>query len=58
MIYYMIRHKASGEFMPIMKRGRGYTHWNPSNPENNKIRMMTNCPRRSEERRVGKECRL
>jgi hypothetical protein len=29
MIYYMIRHKATGEFMPELKRGRGYTHWNP-----------------------------
>jgi hypothetical protein len=25
----MIRHKATGEFMPELKRGRGYTHWNP-----------------------------
>lgn len=30
MIYYMIRHKATGEFMPELRRGRGYTHWNPS----------------------------
>lgn len=30
MIYYMIRHKASGEFMPQGKRDRGYSHWNPS----------------------------
>lgn len=29
MIYYMIRHKATGEFMPELRRGRGYTHWNP-----------------------------
>jgi len=31
MIFYMIRHKASGEFMPQGKRNRGYSHWNPSN---------------------------
>ena len=30
MIYYMIRHKASGEFMPELKRTRGYSHWNPA----------------------------
>lgn len=30
MIYYMIRHKATGEFMPELRRGRGYSHWNPS----------------------------
>lgn len=29
MIYYMIRHKASGEFMPELKRTRGYSFWNP-----------------------------
>lgn len=26
----MIRHKATGEFMPELKRTRGYSHWNPS----------------------------
>lgn len=30
MIYYMIRHKETGEFMPELKRTRGYSHWNPS----------------------------
>jgi len=30
MIYYMIRHKATGEFMPELRRGRGYSHWNPA----------------------------
>lgn len=28
-IYYMIRHKDTGEFMPELKRTRGYSHWNP-----------------------------
>lgn len=26
----MIRHKESGEFMPELKRTRGYSHWNPA----------------------------
>lgn len=30
MIYYMIRHKATGEFMPELKRTRGYSFWNPA----------------------------
>jgi len=30
MIYYMIRHKATGEFMPELRRTRGYSHWNPA----------------------------
>jgi hypothetical protein len=27
--YYVIKHVATGELMPQMKRGKGYTHWNP-----------------------------
>ncbi len=30
MIYYMIRHKVTGEFMPELKKTRGYSHWNPA----------------------------
>lgn len=26
----MIRHIASGEFMPELRRTRGYSHWNPA----------------------------
>ena len=32
MTLYVIRHKATGKLMPQMKRGRGYTHWNPGVP--------------------------
>ncbi len=35
--YYVIRHKATGELMPQMKRDRGYTHWNPDTT------ILTNC---------------
>ncbi len=30
MIYYLVRHKATLEFMPQLRRGRGYSHWNPA----------------------------
>lgn len=30
MTYYVIRHKLSGQLMPLMLRGRGYSHWNPN----------------------------
>ena len=40
----MIRHKASGEFMPLMKRGKGYSHWNPV-AQTEKIIATTNIPR-------------
>jgi len=30
---YLIRHKATGEYMPLYRRGKGYSHWNPSHPE-------------------------
>lgn len=33
MIFYAIRHKATGELMPQGKKNRGYSHWNPSSPE-------------------------
>lgn len=44
MIYYMIRHKASGDFMPQLK-GKGYTHWNPSSDNSISGRKLTGCPR-------------
>lgn len=28
---YLIRHKATGQFMPQM-RAKGYSHWNPGDP--------------------------
>ena len=31
--FYCIRHKASGELMPTLKNGRGYTYWNPLDSE-------------------------
>jgi hypothetical protein len=30
MTYYMIRHKATGEYMPELDRTRGYSFWNPA----------------------------
>lgn len=30
--FYAIQHVASGELMPVLKNGRGYTHWNPGSP--------------------------
>lgn len=44
-MFYLIRHKATGQFMPQMKRGRGYTHWNPGNPEAQEIFGKLNIPR-------------
>lgn len=32
-VQYVIRHKRTGELMPQMKKGRGYSHWNPDNPK-------------------------
>jgi len=37
MIYYMIRHKATGEFMPELDRTRGYSFWNPSREPTNQV---------------------
>lgn len=43
-IYFTLRHKASGEFMPEAKGRKGYSHWNPSNPES-KFEYASNTPR-------------
>lgn len=44
-VLYGIRHKETSEFMPLMKRGRGYSHWNPSNLEAHKIYARLDIPR-------------
>jgi hypothetical protein len=53
MIYYMIRHKATGEFMPELKRTRGYSYWNPSKADTVETlkRKLTGCPRLFSSRR-------
>lgn len=43
MIYWVIRHKATGELMPQMKRSRGYTNWNPNT--NDPPRQALGVPR-------------
>lgn len=45
MTFYAIRHKDTGKYMPLMKRGRGYTHWNPNNKEKEKIYAELPIPR-------------
>lgn len=41
---YLIRHKATGQFMPLVERNRGYTHWNPGQP-NKMYAVSTGVPR-------------
>jgi hypothetical protein len=31
---YAIRHKATGQYMPLFRGGKGYTHWNPGRTDN------------------------
>ena len=45
MKYYAIRHKTTGELMPLMKRGRGYSHWNPGTVDEIKVYAQTEIPR-------------
>lgn len=48
MIYYMIRHIATGEFMPELAGGRGYSHWNPGKINTTEVfrpRKLTGTPR-------------
>lgn len=53
MIYYMVRHKASGEFMPELKRGRGYSHWNPSTNSMPQLAKVIGVPRLLPSRRTA-----
>lgn len=50
MIYYLIRHKLSGEYMPQSKKGRGYSHWNPNNL-NHEFKLSSGVPRLVDTRR-------
>jgi len=43
--YFIIRHKATNTVMPQLK-GKGYSHWNPNQTENQvSLRKLTGCPR-------------
>lgn len=56
MIYYLIRHKASGEFMPQAKKSRGYSHWNPSNVNGHGMQQALPIPRLIDTRRKAAKC--
>lgn len=59
MIYYMIRHKSTGEFMPELERGRGYSHWNPAveaTAHRFMQRKLTGCPRLLSSRGKAARC--
>lgn len=44
--YFIIRHKETYEFMPLAKRGKGYSYWNPFNSElQNPSWVISNIPR-------------
>lgn len=48
MIFYLIRHKATQEFMPELERGRGYSHWNPGKVPTTEVfrpRKLVGTPR-------------
>lgn len=45
LLFFVIRHRATLKLMPLMKRGRGYSHWNPGRPDGEKVYAETNTPR-------------
>lgn len=55
---YAIRHKATLELMPQMRRGRGYSHWNPDNPHSIEFcrRMALGIPRLLGSKKNAKSC--
>lgn len=59
MIYYLIRHIATGEYMPQLERGRGYSHWNPAAARTVDIfrpRKLIGVPRLLPSRRTAAHC--
>ena len=42
--------------MPQCKRGRGYTHWNPGNPNAHELFSATNIPRLIDTRKRAVAC--
>lgn len=56
MIYYIIHHIATGEIMPELERGRGYTHWNPGKIPTTEVfrpRKLKGVPRLFPSRRTA-----
>lgn len=53
LIYYVIRHKSTGQLMPEVKR-RGYTHWNPNT--NSMPNTSIGIPRLLHSRRQAHRC--
>jgi hypothetical protein len=54
----MIRHKATGEFMPELRRTRGYSHWNPSKFDTREHlkKKLLGVPRLFASRRIAHRC--
>ena len=56
--FYAIMHKESLELMPFMRRGRGYSYWNPDNPKMHGIarRLSLSIPRLLESKKKAQRC--
>jgi hypothetical protein len=54
-VYFVIRHKATGQIMPQAKRDRGYSHWNPSN-QTYEFKKALDVPRLLSTRRQAARC--
>lgn len=56
--FFALRHVKSQLLMPQMKRGRGYTHWNPDNvEETQKLYSAMQIPRLLTSKRQAQRCR-
>lgn len=55
MIYYGIRHKATGQLMPASKR-RGYSHWNPATEVGRNPYFALPYPRLLKDRKTAQAC--
>jgi hypothetical protein len=54
--FYFIRHKETKQIMPLAKRNRGYSHWNPSSDGILPSKMFLGVPRLLESKEQAKKC--
>jgi len=56
MILYALRHKTSGELMPLTRKNKGYSHWNPSNTTHKMVARIVGVPRLFSSMSNAKRC--
>lgn len=54
--FYLIRHIATKQIMPLARRNRGYSHWNPDSDSIITKGLFRNVPRLLESEKQAAQC--